>query len=157
VATSSSFLTVLLVFSKSEANGTNANHGFQALVCKKCQYPLKETKDISVSVRQHKFGRQGAGGHEEYGGGGGSGDGDYEGGGEGYSGFGSYGGGHHGEASDEDEEEEDDEDDDDDEEEEEEDEDEYSGSQSVGMAALNIKEYKNEAVDNTSQKGKSSK
>jgi hypothetical protein len=58
VATSSSFLTVLLVFSKSEADGTNAKHGFQALVCKKCQYPLKETKDISVSVRQHKFGRQ---------------------------------------------------------------------------------------------------
>jgi hypothetical protein len=27
----------------------------------------------------------------------------------------------------------------------------------VGMAALNIKEYKNVAVDNTSQKGKSSK
>jgi len=138
---------------------TNIAKRGEALVCKKCQYPLKETKDISVSVRQHKFGRQGAGGHEEYGGGGGSGDGDYEGGGEGYSGFGSYGGGHHGEASDEDEEEEeDDEDDDDDEEEEdEEDEDEYSGSQSVGMAALNIKEYKNEAVDNTSQKGKSSK
>jgi hypothetical protein len=58
VPTSCSFLTVLLVLSKSEANGTNANHGFQALVCKKCQYPLKETKDISVSVRQHKFGRQ---------------------------------------------------------------------------------------------------
>ncbi|CAM6045037.1 unnamed protein product [Sphagnum compactum] len=138
---------------------TNIAKRGEALVCKKCQYPLKETKDISVSVRQHKFGRQGAGGHEEYGGGGGSGDGDYEGGGEGYSGFGSYGGGHHGEASDEDEEEEEDDedDDDDDEEEEEEDEDEYSGSQSVGMAALNIKEYKNEAVDNTSQKGKSSK
>jgi hypothetical protein len=27
-------------------------------MCKKCGYPLKETKDISVSVRIHKFGRQ---------------------------------------------------------------------------------------------------
>lgn len=39
----------------------NSNKKGEAHTCKKCGYLLRETKDISVSVRQHKFGRQGRG------------------------------------------------------------------------------------------------
>jgi len=37
---------------------TNATKKGEGLTCKKCGYALRETKDLSVSVRQHKFGRQ---------------------------------------------------------------------------------------------------
>jgi hypothetical protein len=135
-------------------------------MCKKCAYPLKETKDISVSVRIHKFGRQATGG----------GDGGYddfqEGTSSGYGGFSGYGygGGGYGGGNDHDEDDEEDEDDDDeegsDDEEasDEDDDDEYGaggGDAQVGMAALNIKEFKIEggggSSSSTTHKGKSTK
>jgi len=98
-------------------------------------------------------------------GGGDGGDGGYydfqEGTSSGYGGFSGYGdnlgagyGGHNHDDDDDDEEEgsEDEEDDDEDEDEE----DEYGGGQSLGMAALNIKEFKIEGGGSTS-KGKSTK
>lgn len=36
---------------------TTAKKG-EGSTCKKCGYALRETKDLSISVRQHKFGRQ---------------------------------------------------------------------------------------------------
>lgn len=45
---------------------TNSTKKGEGLTCKKCGYPLRETKDLSVSVRQHKFGRQGGGDGESY-------------------------------------------------------------------------------------------
>lgn len=127
-------------------------------MCKKCAYPLKETKDISVSVRIHKFGRQTAGGGD-------SGYDDFqEGTSSGYGGFSGYGGNYGGDYGahnhdNEDEDEDDgseDDDEDDDEDEDEDGEAEYGDGQSLGMAALNIKEFKIEG-GGSSNKGKSSK
>ncbi|KAG0582506.1 hypothetical protein KC19_3G065500 [Ceratodon purpureus] len=143
---------------------TNVAKRGEALMCKKCAYPLKETKDISVSVRIHKFGRQAAGGgdggYDDYQEGTSGGDGGYG----GYGGFSGYGGSYGGHTHDDDDEDDDDDDDDeegsDDEEDDDEDdeeEDEYGGGQSVGMAALNIKEFKIEGGGSSNTKGKSSK
>lgn len=46
---------------------TNATRKGEGLTCKKCGYALRETKDLSVSVRQHKFGRQAHGETDYYG------------------------------------------------------------------------------------------
>lgn len=97
---------------------------------------------------------------------GGDGDGGYddfqEGTSSGYGGFSGYGGnyvgGYGGHIHDDDDEEDDEgsDDEEDDEEEDEDEEDEYGAGQSLGMAALNIKEFKIEGGGNTN-KGKSTK
>ncbi|OAE31491.1 hypothetical protein AXG93_1670s1090 [Marchantia polymorpha subsp. ruderalis] len=129
-----------------------------ALACKKCNYPLKETKDISVSVRQHKYGRQGTGVGDEgyYGGGGYGGGGDDEDSGfSGYGGF-SYGGGKaNASDDDEDDEDEDEDDKDDDEEDDDDEDDDGENDDTVGMASLNIKEFRIEGGGTV--KGSSSK
>lgn len=105
---------------------TNTSKKGEALTCKKCSYPLRETKDISVSVRQHKFGRQGGAEGESYyasySQGGGYGNPDYE----------------HGNEDDEEYQSEEEEE----EESEEDDIDDGESSATVGMAALNLKEYR---------------
>ncbi|BBN10934.1 hypothetical protein MPTK1_5g07690 [Marchantia polymorpha subsp. ruderalis] len=137
---------------------TNVNKRGEALACKKCNYPLKETKDISVSVRQHKYGRQGTGVGDEgyYGGGGYGGGGDDEDSGfSGYGGF-SYGGGKaNASDDDEDDEDEDEDDKDDDEEDDDDEDDDGENDDTVGMASLNIKEFRIEGGGTV--KGSSSK
>jgi hypothetical protein len=75
----------------------------------------------------------------------------------GYGGFSGYGGTYDGHTHDDDDEEEDDEEGSDDEEDddEEDEEEEYGGGQAVGMAALNIKEFKIEGGGSSNTKGKS--
>ncbi|XP_050300037.1 zinc finger protein 330 homolog [Anthonomus grandis grandis] len=97
--------------------------------CPKCSYETSQTKDLSMSTRSHKYGRQGQATYDD--------DDDYDaagddsygnGAGFSYGGYGAAGGYGGGDSS----EEEDDEDDDDDEEEEDDSEDEESGSESDG-------------------------
>jgi hypothetical protein len=119
---------------------------------------------VDITDYQHLFvGPQGAGGGDEgYSGGGDYGDDD-----SGYGGFSGYGGVHYGDAAGGDDEEEEDDDDDEegeedeDEDDEEEDEDEedyddHKGNQSVGMAALNLEEFKIEG-GGQDKKGKEKK
>ncbi|MCO5602597.1 hypothetical protein L7F22_056731 [Adiantum nelumboides] len=106
---------------------TNIIKKGEALACKKCGYPLKETKDISVSVRQHKFGRQG----------GTDGDSNY---GTYYSQ--GYGTNNYQQREEDDEDEDQSEDDEEDELEDEDDVDYGESSGAVGMAALNLTEYR---------------
>ncbi|KAI5739493.1 hypothetical protein M8J77_019919 [Diaphorina citri] len=78
--------------------------------CPKCGFETSQTKDLSMSTRSHKFGRQQLNG-DDYD----DEDDDYDGGGGGYSGF-SYGGGGTTNYSDDDDDDEDYDDDDDEEE-----------------------------------------
>uniref|UniRef100_A0A0D6R757 Uncharacterized protein n=1 Tax=Araucaria cunninghamii TaxID=56994 RepID=A0A0D6R757_ARACU len=109
---------------KSVANLAKKGEG---LTCKKCGYALRETKDLSVSVRQHKFGRQTT--HEI-----------------GYYGESSFEGAYHNDDNDhlQNAFEEDDSDEDEDEASEGEDHETYNeydqNSANIGMASLNLKE-----------------
>jgi len=70
----------------------------ETLPCPKCSYDLKETKDLSMSTRGYKYGRQGveddenAWGYHGYRQAGNSDDEDDEGGWDGFGGFGGYSG-----------------------------------------------------------------
>jgi len=112
--------------------GFKYNKG-ESMPCPKCSYELKETKDLSMSTRGYKYGRQGVRDEDDdedgnawgfYGYGsraGGDDDDDDAGGGGGWSGYGGYSFGG-AKAGDDDDDDDDDEDDDDDDEEEDDDE-----------------------------------
>ncbi|XP_034662187.1 zinc finger protein 330 homolog [Drosophila subobscura] len=102
----------------------------KAIPCPKCNYDTSVTKDLSMSTRSHKFGRQQQGGSDDdeegYGG--------YYGGASGSAGY--YGGGASGGYGDDDDDESDDDyDDDDDDEDDDEDEEESSASEAEKDAA----------------------
>ncbi|SPP80804.1 zinc finger protein 330 homolog [Drosophila guanche] len=95
----------------------------KAIPCPKCNYDTSVTKDLSMSTRSHKFGRQQQGGSDDE-----EGYGGYYGGASGSAGY--YGGGASGGYGDDDDDESDDDyDDDDDDEDDDEDEEESSASE----------------------------